>query len=342
MNHPDPDPAPAHPPEALPPIVVIGASFGGVEALMTLVAGLPAGFPAIVALVLHIGNQPSILPELLGRVARLRARHARDGETLLPGTVYVAPSDHHLLVEPLHVRLSRGPRENHARPAIDPLFRTAAIGWRSRCIGVVLTGHLDDGTAGLQAIKACGGIAVVQDPDGAAAPSMPASALQHVQVDHCVALDDMPALLARLVGVTRPGSPPPLPEPLLREQALFNGENPMDQIAAIGKPTLLTCPDCGGTLSELQDPQPLRYRCHTGHAYTAKSLASAQEDRTDASLQASLRALKEREMLLRRLAAVADSIGDHAQARAGQQQAERVHEQAMRLAALMQEETDSA
>ena len=332
-----PAPAPSH------PLVVIGASFGGVEALITLVAALPKDFPAFIAVVQHVGTQPSVLPELLTRAGPLRAVHPHHDEPLRLGRIYVAPPDHHLLMTPRTIRLSRGPRENHTRPAIDPLFRTAALHWGRKVTGVVLTGELDDGTAGLAAIKLCGGCTVVQDPQEAIAPSMPSSALANVEVDHCVLLPAIAPLLSRLVAPPTPvGLPEPPPEALLREQSVFEGVEPMENLKAIGTPTQLTCPDCGGTLSEVQSGRPLRYRCHTGHAYTAKSLESAQADRTDHALQASFRALKEREQLLRRMAGVSRSLGDDAQAEVGMLQAARVQEQAARLAELIAEGSGGA
>lgn len=320
------------------PLVVIGASFGGVEALLALAAALPKDFPAIVAVVLHVGPQPSILPELLSRAGALPARHPVDLEQPRPGVLYVAPPDHHLLVSPQGLRLSRGPKENHTRPAIDPLFRTAALHWGPDAIGVILTGQMDDGTAGLAAIKACGGTTVVQDPQEAIAPSMPSSALANVDVDHCVLLPAIGPLLVRLATVFSPAPRPAPPEGVLKEQALFEGENPMDNLKSIATPTQLTCPQCGGTLSELKDARPLRYRCHTGHAYTALTLDSAQADQTDHALQAGHRALKEREALLRRMAVVSRQLGHDAEARAGLEQAERVHQQAERLATMLEEE----
>ncbi|HZY16911.1 MAG TPA: chemotaxis protein CheB [Ramlibacter sp.] len=325
-----------------PPLVVIGASSGGVDALLRLAAALPANLPAMVAAVVHIGTQPSILPELLRRAGPLPARHPRDGERLHAGTLYVAPPDHHLVLDKAVAHLSRGPRENHTRPAIDPLFRSAALGWRSRVIGVVLTGQLDDGTAGLAAIKSCGGVAIVQDPADCVAPSMPLSALANVEVDHCLPLDAIAPLLVRLVGLPPRGGTGEPPEMLRHEQAVFNGVDPMENLAALGEPSQLTCPECGGTLTEVRESRPLRYRCHTGHAYTALTLHDAQAARANHSLQSSLRALKEREFLLRRLAMVSEKLGDLAAAQAGRQQADRVHEQAAHLAKLMQEETSGA
>lgn len=310
---------------------------------MTLVSQLPKDFPAIVVVVLHVGHQPSILPELLTRAGPLPAVHARDRERPRPRRIYVAPPDHHLLLGPGAFRLSRGPRENHARPAIDPTFRTAALNWGSSVIGVVLTGHLDDGAAGLAAIKACGGIAVVQDPQEAVAPSMPASALTSVDVDHCVLLTAIAPLLVRLAAAPRPAGHGPAPVGVVVEQELFEGvQDPMEKLNTIATPTQLTCPQCGGTLSELNDTRPLRYRCHTGHAYTALTLDSAQSDQTEHALQSGFRALQEREALLRRMAAVSRSLGEDAQADAALQQAERVHEQSRRLAAMVEEERTTA
>ncbi|AEG91511.1 chemotaxis protein CheB [Ramlibacter tataouinensis] len=317
------------------PVVVIGASFGGVNALLELAAALPPDFPAIVGVVLHVGSRASILPQLLSRRGPHPAVHPKDGEPPRPGVLYVAPPDHHLLLTPQAVRLNRGPRENYARPAIDPLFRSAALGWRERAIGVILTGDLDDGTAGLAAIKRCGGMAVVQDPQEAVGPSMPASALAHVQVDHCVRLAQLAPLLAKLVG--QPArSPATVPQDLQREQALFEGNDPMDQLAHLGEPSLLTCPDCGGGLVELKGSQPLRYRCHTGHGFTARSLEAAQQEQADHALWSSLRSLQERRLLLLRLATVAEATGDVAQAQAGRRQAERLREQAEQLSRMIE------
>lgn len=184
----------------VPGIVVIGASTGGVKAIGVLAAALPADFAAAVLVVLHIGAHKSVLPWLLNRRGLLPARHPEDRDPIRPGHIYVAPPDHHLLVEPGHVRLSRGPRENWARPAVDPLFRSAARAYGPGVVGVVLTGGLNDGTAGLFEVKQRGGLTIVQDPADAISPSMPRSALRHVAVDHCLPLVDIPTLLAELVG----------------------------------------------------------------------------------------------------------------------------------------------
>jgi two-component system, chemotaxis family, protein-glutamate methylesterase/glutaminase len=325
-----------------PHAVVIGASSGGVSALLDVAAGLPPDLNAIVGVVLHVGNQYSILPELLTRRGPWTALHPSDGEPLQPGTIYVAPPDYHLLFTDARARLSRGPRENHARPALDPLFRSAALGWRERCVRVVLTGDLDDGTAGLAAIKACGGTAIVQDPVTAFQPSMPASALASVNVDHCLPLPEIASTLARIVGSGPPPRPAQPASLVAREQAIFEGKQAMENLAQVGQPSTLTCPECGGGLWELKDAKPLRYRCHTGHAYSARALESAQADAAEHALWSSVRALQEREILLRRLANVAEATGDLPQAQAGRRQADRVKEQVAQLSRLVEGELNSA
>jgi two-component system, chemotaxis family, protein-glutamate methylesterase/glutaminase len=322
--------------------IVIGASSGGVSALLEVAAALPAGLQAAVGVVLHVGSQRSILPELLAARCKLPARHPMDGEPLAAGTIYVAPPDYHMLFTQDTVRLSRGPRENHARPALDPLFRATALTWGPRAIGVVLTGELDDGTAGLAAIKECGGTAMVQDPATALAPSMPASAVANVAVDYCLPLPAIAPKLVELVGRGETGAAPHAPQHLQREQAIFEGRQPVENLNALGTVSSLTCPDCGGGLWELSATRPLRYRCHTGHAFTSRSLESAQLEQAEHSLWSSVRALQEREMLLRRLANVAELTGDPAQAEAGRNHADKVRAQAQQLARLVEQELNGA
>ncbi|WP_119153391.1 chemotaxis protein CheB [Caldimonas tepidiphila] len=284
-------------------LIVIGASAGGVAALQRLAAGLPADLPAAVLVVLHVGTHPSVLPDLLNYRGPLPARHAVDGEAIVPGRIYVAPPDHHLLVEGRALRLTHGPREHHTRPAVDPLFRSAALEHGSAVVGIVLTGCLDDGTAGLQAVKACGGVAIVQDPREAEEPSMPESALRHVEVDHCVALAEMPKLLQSLLGPV-PSGPGATPAPGVgHEQALQRAEgNSMEDLNAVGTPSTFVCPDCRGSLWEMRDAEPPRFRCHTGHAYSLRSLQETQSKATEEALWSAVRALQEKEQLMRRMA----------------------------------------
>ena len=290
-------------------VVVVGASTGGVEALRQLVAGLPSGFPAGVLIVMHIGTNSTILPSLLARTSILPVRQAREGDLVEAGRILVAPPDLHLSIrregEAYRVVLARTAKENHTRPAIDPLFRSAAAVVGERAIGVILTGALDDGTAGLAAIKACGGLAVVQDPDEALAPDMPISAIDNIEVDHVVRLAEMPPLLQRLIDARQAGAalkPRQVPDWVRIENQFALEGVEMDNLARLAKPSTFTCPECHGTLWEIQDLRPHRFRCHTGHAYTAASLVTLQDDKVEDAVWSAMRALHEREMLLRTMA----------------------------------------
>jgi len=226
-------------------LVVIGTSAGGLEALRTLVAALPVDFPAALCVVMHTAPQsPGVLHEILGRSGRLPAISPQSAERLLPGRVYVAPPDMHLLVEPGRVRLSKGPKENRFRPAIDPLFRSAAQVFGPGAIGVVLTGNLDDGTAGLWAIKQLGGTAIVQDPAEALYPSMPRSAMRHVAVDHVVPIAGLAPLLVQLTAaLVQPSTPVAAPATLEVEVDIAKDKNPVAAgLTNIGEPSAYACP----------------------------------------------------------------------------------------------------
>jgi two-component system chemotaxis response regulator CheB len=291
-------------------LVVIGASAGGVPVLLDLAAALPADFPACVRVALHVGAHRSLLPELMSARGALRAAHAYDGEPLQGGTIRIAPPDHHMLVEDGRIRLNRGPRENHARPAIDPLFRTAALSHGQRVVGVVLSGRLDDGTAGLQAIKRCGGLAVVQDPADAEYPEMPRSARDHADVDLCVPAAGLAACLLDCVRAPMAPTAPTVPADIATDQAISAGAgDPMDNLNAIGHASRFACPECAGVLWEIDGSRPRRYRCHTGHGFTLRALARTQDAATEDALWGAMRALQEREALLRELARDADPAG---------------------------------
>jgi two-component system, chemotaxis family, protein-glutamate methylesterase/glutaminase len=281
--------------------VVIGASAGGVEALQRLMRDLPADLPAAVFVVLHVGDT-SYLPALLDRAGPLPAAPAMSGEPIERGHVYVAAPGRHLLLHDDHILLRRGPRENLARPAIDPLFRSAACSFGTRTIGVVLTGALNDGTAGLRAIKRCGGIAVVQDPNDAAVPDMPRNAQKHVDVDHCVPLAAMGKLLARLTA-TPAGGTPEIPMDIRLEAAIAAQElSSMSIEDTLGTPSRFTCPECHGALWEIADGDMRRYRCHTGHAFTADAMLAAQDVEGEQLLWLLMRSHHERAALARHMA----------------------------------------
>lgn len=281
-------------------------------ALTQLVAQLPATLPAAVLVVQHLAPNS----DAEGLVARLAARTglrcqvAGHGAPLLAGHLYLAPPDRHLLPKEDRVLVSRGPSENGYRPAVDALFRAAAVAFGARAVGVVLTGLLHDGTAGLEFIKRCGGTAVVQDPAEAEYPSMPESALRHVVVDHVVPVALMGPLLVGLVGPAA-ASPRPTPAPaggavppdLQLEAAIAERVvGTASQADELGHLVPFTCPDCGGNLWEVNHGQVLRYRCHTGHAYTAAALREGSQRKMEETLWVALRMMEERKNLLASLA----------------------------------------
>ena len=293
-------------------VIVIGASAGGVEALITLVGSLPADLPAAIFLVLHIPAQsPSLLPDILNRVGPLHALHPVDGQTIQYGHIYVAPPDHHLMIEEGIVRVIRGPKENRHRPAIDPLFRSAARTYGTRVVGIILTGSMDDGTAGLLAIKRRGGKTIVQDPQDALFSSMPQSAIAHVEVDHVMPLSDMGPLLTQLVHeqATEQGSFP-VSEVMEMETKLAAMDMREGQYGEnVGTPSVFSCPECGGVLWEVHDGNLLRFRCRVGHAYSVDSVLAGQTETVEEALWTALKTLQESASLSRRLAHDASNGG---------------------------------
>jgi two-component system chemotaxis response regulator CheB len=275
-------------------IVVVGASLGGVSALQRLAADLPARFPSPVIIVLHIGANRSSLPELLASAGPNTASHARDGEPLRSGHLAIAPPGQHLLVNDGTLRLTRGPKENWARPAIDPLFRSAALAYGPRAVGIVLTGNLDDGTAGLKAIKDCGGVTIVEDPATAFASSMPASAMEYVAVDYVLPIESIGGHLEELIMQPRQASLAPPAQLRFEHGPAMGTVNAMEDLKKIAEPSSLACPECGGGLWELSDKKPPRYRCHTGHAFSLSSLKGAMDQITENALFSAIRALQER------------------------------------------------
>jgi two-component system chemotaxis response regulator CheB len=288
-------------------IIVIGASAGGIDPIRTILGGLPRDFPGSLFVVVHTSpNAPNVLDAIFSRSGALPAVVAKDGERIVSGRVYVAPPDHHLLIEPGRVRLTRGPKENRFRPAVDPLFRSAAQTYGPRVAGIILSGGLDDGTAGLQTVKQLGGTAIVQDPREAWAPSMPQSALQHVAVDEVLPVSEIAPLLVRLAAgedVEEGGQV--VPEEVKIEVDIAREEKATDAgVLQLGVPSNYACPECHGVLLEMKERSPLRFRCHTGHGYTIESLVSEMDEMIEESLWSAIRALEERALLMR-------EAGDH-------------------------------
>ena len=286
-------------------LVVIGASAGGMRPLLDLVAGLPVDFPAAVCVVMHIpAYAPSFLPDILSRAGPLPALQPADGEAVLPGRIYCALPDHHLLVEDGKFRVTKGPKENRVRPAIDALFRSAAYGEGPGVIGVILSGLLDDGTSGLWAIKHFSGTTVIQHPEDAEYDSMPQSALNQVEIDHNLPARDLAALLVRLTAepIRRPWEVEVDEDARKRmeiEISIASSAHAFRKgVMTFGKVTPQTCPECGGVLVEIKEGGFTRYRCHTGHAYSGDTLLVSVTEAVEDKLWSTMRALEEASMLL--------------------------------------------
>jgi two-component system chemotaxis response regulator CheB len=302
---------------ATPDVIVVGASAGGVEALRTLAAGLPADLPASVLIVLHVPrSSPSALPAILRRVCPLPVRPAADGEPLRHGRIYVARVDHHLLVIDGYIRLSRGPAENGHRPAIDPLFRSAARAHGPRVIGVVLSGTRDDGAAGLAAIALQGGTTIVQDPEDAIFPFMPQAALDQVAADHVVSVAKIGPLLGEITRLSVPERTGPAPDLALAVEVAMAELAPVTAEDMPGEPAGYGCPACGGSLFEVQSQPVPRYQCRVGHAWSPESLLEEQTSGLEGALWMALRALEEKASLSTRMAEATSARGHgHASAR---------------------------
>jgi two-component system, chemotaxis family, protein-glutamate methylesterase/glutaminase len=288
-------------------IVAIGASAGGIEALQHLMSKLPANFEAALLVTLHLAEDyASGLDRILTRSGSLPVRFAASGEKIEGGQVYLARSQCHLLLtRERRLEFGHGPRENSARPAIDPMFRSVALCCGASAIGVVLTGMLGDGAAGLLALKQCGGVTVVQEPSDAAFSEMPMNALQQSQPDHVVTSAALPALLKKLVQLPA-GKPVPASERLRFEVEIARGRHSeMSEMDRIGRRSVLACPDCHGVMWEIDEGELVRYRCHVGHAHTAESMRYAIDDNLARALASALRALDER-------VAVAEKLRDKA------------------------------
>lgn len=300
-------------------IIVIGGSAGSMQPLRTLAASLPPDLPAAVFVVMHVSpGSPGLLPDILNYSGQIPAIHAHDGDPIRRGQIYVAPPDYHLLVKDGTMQVVRGPRENRFRPAIDPLFRSAAQIYGPRVAGVLLSGGLNDGTYGMMLVKAHGGLTVVQDPAEADVPDMVQSAIDHMDVDHILPVAQIAPLLNDLVRQPMAGpavnAANPHSDPA---EAKHTGlpHRPSGELAPI------VCPECGGALWEARHGKLLRYECHEGHAFTGETLHSEQAEMIEAAMWSALRTLDENTELSLRLARNAANTGRHETARAFEEHA---------------------
>jgi two-component system, chemotaxis family, protein-glutamate methylesterase/glutaminase len=287
-------------------IIVMGASAGGFDAFQQLIVRLPPDLDAAIFIVWHMApSVQGLLPQLLAKLTTMPVAHALDGERIETNRIYVAPPDHHLLLENGYVRVTHGPKENRFRPAVDPLFRSAAYTYGNRVIGVILSGALDDGTAGLWTIKHRGGLALVQDPREAPVPSMPESALRQVAIDYTGSLVQLAARLVQLSGedvITDDRAGQYEDEQLKREICIAADDTAAGLVMArLGRPSAYACPECHGVLTQLNEGTLIRYRCHTGHAYSASTLLAALTERIEDSLYQAIRGADESLMLLNQL-----------------------------------------
>ena len=289
--------------------IALGGSTGAVKDLKRILAALPADLPAPVFVVVHVGAQGrNLLAKTFEGCGLLPVTTAEDGETVEPGHVYIAPSYRHLLVIEGAIRLGRGPRENMARPAVDALFRSVALSYGSRAIGLVITGHLNDGASGLAAIRQRGGITVVQNPSDAEAPDMPFGALEASDIDYRAPTDELAPLLS-VLAQQAPGPEAQASRALELEVDIALGRPCRSPtIAEIATPVPISCPSCAGVLSELKEP-PLRFRCQVGHGYTAEALVKEQEGSLDEAVRVALRIVGERATLIERMVRDAQAAG---------------------------------
>ena len=277
---------------------------GGIEALSSLARQLPADLPAAVLVVQHTSPEsPGLLGEILSQCGALPAVIGEDGMAIERGKIYVAPPNRHMLATADGIRVTFGPRENRSRPAIDPLFRTAAVNYRSRVIGVVLTGLLGDGAAGLLAVERCGGMALVQEPKDASYSDMPLRALELVKSARKFEMRGLGQLLVRYCGEPAP-EPPPVPEALSIETKLTEQSMGTEDWGSIpSRPTSFTCPECRGAIHEIREDGLTRFRCRVGHAYSAHDLLGDKGRAVEETLWMALQTLEERAQMLELMAA---------------------------------------
>lgn len=283
-----------------PMLIVIGASAGGMDALKKLVAQLPKDFPAPIFIVNHMSANTTgeALVKVLNESGNLPCAHAQDNQTFKSGHIYLAPSDQHMLIVEGKILVTKGARENRSRPAIDPLFRSAAVAYGNRVVGIILTGYLDDGTSGMTAIKRCGGVCIAQDPEDASYPDMPQSVIANVGADYCLPVAEMGALLTDLLRRELPENEQP-PEDLVIEAKIAQRVlSDLPSVEALGEQVPFNCPDCGGVLWQMAEGDIVRYRCHTGHAFTSSVLLAQQTEKIEETLWVALRMFEERQNLL--------------------------------------------
>lgn len=319
-------------------VIVIGGSAGALQVLTEIIEGLPSSFPASVLIVIHTGiESDGILPQILERTSNVPVAFASAGQAVTRGRIYVAPPDMHLIITESRLALVHGPRENGFRPAVDPLFRTAAREFGPRVIGVILSGGLSDGTFGLHLIKDHGGVAIVQDPDDALIDSMPRAAMNAVEVDYVLPAKEIAPTLERLCTTSsaRGASAMVRQKKELEPQLASQDTEVSEMEEHFGDPAPFTCPDCGGTLWEIKDGRAVRYQCHVGHQYAPDGLETSQREAIDRAMWSAVRALEEHAELKSRLAKRAEAGGMAAVADGFEEGARVAHRRAQEIRSVL-------
>lgn len=306
------EPSKKEKPDTFSKVVVIGASAGGLNALKKLIGQLYKDFPLPILVVWHISPDATgnVLLDELNKLNTVKAQHAKSGKNLKPGRLYLAPSDHHLMIDgDLKILVTKGAHENRSRPAIDPLFRSAAVAFGTGVIGILLSGYLDDGTSGMKAIKSCGGTCIIQDPEEAEYPDMPRNAMNNVKIDHCLPISEMGSLLDKLV-LRKLRKQKSTPEDVMIEAKIAQRVlSDLSSVNAVGSQVPFNCPGCGGVLWKIGSDSSLRFRCHTGHAYTSASLLAEQTSKIEETMWTALRMFEERKNLLTEISRGKKGVG---------------------------------
>lgn len=316
---------------AKPDIIVIGASAGGIEALIELVRTLPSDFDVSIFIVQHVSPySKGNLPTIFKRHTSLGVSYPEDEDKIKSRHIYVAPPDHHLLLDDGKIVVKRGPKENRFRPSIDALFRSAAYYYKERVIGIILSGLLNDGTSGLWTIKRLGGIGIIQDPKDAIFSDMPENTLEFVDVDYIVPVSKMAALLQTLSGKDVSACKDVTPEEmdLLETEVVIAKKDNAFELGIMDKGNLspFTCPECHGALVSFTEGKTVRFRCHTGHAFSASSLLAGVTTGVEESLWNAMRALEETAMLLETIGNTYKEIGNKEAARKFKKKSEETRE----------------
>lgn len=317
-------------PDKISKVVVIGTSAGGLDALKKLITQLPKDFSLPLLVVRHISPDATgnVLLDELNKLNTVKCEHAESGKSLKAGHLYMAPSDHHLLIgRNQKMLVTKGAHENRSRPAIDPLFRSAAVAFGSGVIGILLTGYLDDGTSGMKVIERCGGTCIVQDPEDAEYPAMPRNALNNVEVDYCLPISEMGDLLNKLMSQKLP-TRKAIPEDVITEAKIAERVlSDLSSVNKLGDQVPFNCPGCGGVLWKVKKDNNLRFRCHTGHAYTAAALLAEQTHKIEETMWTALRMFEERKNLLTEMARGEKGVGSksaHERAKSSQVHIDRI------------------